>query len=44
MGTEIQNISIDDVTYTLTDSICMEYTLRLIMTIAKNATKEKDNE
>ncbi|WP_041234016.1 RAMP superfamily CRISPR-associated protein [Cylindrospermum stagnale] len=44
MGTEIQDILIGDEKCSLSDSLAMEYTLRLIMAVAKNATKEKADE
>jgi CRISPR-associated protein Csx10 len=44
MGTEIKDILMGDEKCPLTDSLAMEYTLRLIMAIAKNATKEKMDE
>lgn len=40
----IQPVAIADEPATLTDELAMEYTLRLIMAIAKNAIKEKANE
>jgi CRISPR-associated protein Csx10 len=44
MRTEIQDIIIGDEICSLSDSLAMEYTLRLIMAITKNATKEKGDE
>ncbi|MEH1992109.1 RAMP superfamily CRISPR-associated protein [Nostoc sp.] len=44
MGTEIKDILIGDEKCSLSDSLAMEYTLRLIMAVAKNATKDKADE
>jgi CRISPR-associated protein Csx10 len=44
MGTDIKDIDIGDEKCSVSDSLAMEYTLRLIMAIVKNATKDKKHE
>ncbi|MFM6138983.1 MAG: RAMP superfamily protein, partial [Sphaerospermopsis kisseleviana] len=44
MGTDIKDIDIGDEKCSVSDSLAMEYTLRLIMAIVKNATKDKKDE
>ncbi len=41
MGTDIKEVVIADETCIISDKLAMEYTLRLIMAIAKNSIKEK---
>ncbi len=40
----IEPVTLAGETCSLTDELAMEYTLRLILAVAKNATKEKENE
>ena len=44
MGTDIKDIDIGDEKCSVSDSLAMEYTLRLIMAIVKNATKDKKDD
>ena len=44
MGTDIKDIDIGDEKCSVSESLAMEYTLRLIMAIVKNATKDKKDE
>lgn len=44
MGTDIKDIDIGDEKCSVSDSLAMEYTFRLIMAIVKNATKDKKDE
>lgn len=44
MRTDIKDIDIGDEKCSVSDALAMEYTLRLIMAIVKNATKDKKDE